>query len=388
MKLKHYEIVIYQEHLKVDIQETLKKYQTIKRWAYILHDKDDTKPHYHIYVNFGNTGVDSAEVAKWFNLGYVSEDGETRTGEQFIEKVKGRSTDVLLYMIHGNDTQQYKHQYMPSEVIANFDFGAEIANSKIIGHFDEYSYAQQIDYIEKLPVSEKRRAFDELEKLWRLRCKWLSLQTERNIEVIFITGVGGTGKTYYAKKLLQKMGLDFCISSSSNDFMQDYLGQKALILDDCRDKSFVSFEDCLKFLDNHTSSSVNSRFANKVFNGELIVITSATPLYKWFRGKDRNGNYYNLAPVDFVQLYRRISCYVEVTKEEIFVYQDIDKDGKPSGIAQIYKNELSGLVEQKKEKRDFGALFGQICEIATTNVFDTYQLKIQEVQNGVNRGDK
>ena len=46
------EIVIYLPHLKVDIQQTLKKYKTIKQWAYILHDKDDTDAHYHIYLNF------------------------------------------------------------------------------------------------------------------------------------------------------------------------------------------------------------------------------------------------------------------------------------------------------------------------------------------------
>ena len=34
------------------------------------------------------------------------------------------------------------------------------------------------------------------------------------------------------------MNLDYCISSSSNDPFQDYLGQKAIILDDLRDKSF------------------------------------------------------------------------------------------------------------------------------------------------------
>lgn len=377
MNLKHYEIVIYKDHLKVDIQKTCKEYKTIKKWAYILHDKDDTDPHYHIYVNFGNQSVDSALVAKWFNLAYIDKDGTAHNGEQFIEKVKGRATDMYLYLIHGNDTQQYKHQYSPSEVIANFDFGTEIANSKIIGNFEEYSYAQQLEYVEKLPISEKTAAFDKLEKLWRLRCKWLTLHTDRNIDVVFITGEGGTGKTFYAKKLLTSMGFDFCVSSASNDFMQDYLGQRALILDDCRDKTFRSFEDCLKFLDNHTSSSVQSRFNNKVFNGEMIVITSATELFKWFRGHDGNGNSYNLTNEDFKQFYRRFACYVEVTKDEIHVFNEIDKYGKPAGIAEVFKNELAEKTKEKQAKRDFGKLFGKICESSTTDVFDIEQTRIQ-----------
>lgn len=379
MKLKHYEIVIEEDRLKVDIQKVCMEYKTIKKWAYILHDKDDTRNHYHIYVNFGNQSVESALVAKWFNLAWTDEDGKEHSGENMIERVKGRATDVYLYLIHGNDTQQYKHQYSPAEVKANFDFGAEIANTKIIGNFEEYSYAQQLEYVHKLPRGERVSAFRELKKQWEIQCQWLTLHPDRNINVMFITGVGGTGKTYYARKVLEKkLKIDYCVSSSSNDFMQDYLGQRAILLDDCRDKTFKSFEDCLKFLDNHTSSSVQSRFNNKVFNGDWIIITSATELYKWFRGKDDKGNYYNLTKDDFIQLYRRISCYVEVTKEEIHVYNEIDEYGKPKGFAQVFKNELAELnKEKKKEKTDFGALFSDICEPATTDVFDIQQQEIK-----------
>lgn len=58
MQLKHYEIVTDADKLKVDIQKVCMEHKTIKQWAYILHDKDDTRPHYHIYVNFGKAGVD------------------------------------------------------------------------------------------------------------------------------------------------------------------------------------------------------------------------------------------------------------------------------------------------------------------------------------------
>ena len=52
MQLKQYEIVCDVDKLKVDIQQTCMEHKTIKQWAYINHDKDDTRPHYHIYVNF------------------------------------------------------------------------------------------------------------------------------------------------------------------------------------------------------------------------------------------------------------------------------------------------------------------------------------------------
>lgn len=373
MNLKHYEIVIDADKLKIDIQKTLMEYKTIKKWAYILHDKDDTRPHYHIYVNFGKQSVDSALVAKWFHLEYKDEAGKEHSGENFIEKIKGRSTDIYLYLIHGNDTQQYKHQYNPSEVNANFDFGAEIANAQIIGNFDKYSYAQQLDHVYSLPRSERTKAFGELKKQWDLYCQWLSLNPDRKIDVMYITGRGGTGKTYYAKKLLKNIGLDFCISSSSNDPFQDYLGQKAIILDDLRDNSF-NLADLLKTLDNDTSSSVKSRFNNRVFNGEMIVITSSVPLCYWYPEHRTGGE---RQKDDLRQLYRRISCYVNVTHEEIQVYNEVGTDGHPKGLAQCFKNELATMEKKTKEKRDFGALFSKIAESSTTDVFDIQQMKIK-----------
>ena len=270
MQLRQMEIVTDQDKLTVDIQETCMKYKTIKQWAYILHDRDDTRPHYHIYLNFGTSSCDTAMVAGWFGL-----------AENFVSKVKGRKTDVLLYLTHGNDSQKNKHQYSPSEVIANFDFETEIENAKILGDFKTRSYAQQLEYVNTLPLSEKAKAFTQLKKLWELECQCLTLATDREIDVMFIFGRGGTGKTYYAKKLLKSMDYDVCISSSSNDPFQDYLGQKAMILDDLRDTTFERLEDLLKILDNNTVSSVRSRFMNKVFNGKMIVITSPVPINFW-----------------------------------------------------------------------------------------------------------
>ncbi len=364
MNLRQCEIVTDVDKLNVDLQATFMKYTTIKKWAYIVHDKDDTRPHYHICLHFGGASVDIQQVAKWFNLGYKDENGVDHDGTPFINRIKGRWTDVLLYLTHGNESQKNKHQYSVSEVTANFDIETEIECAKILGDFEHYSYAQQLQYVNSLPTAEKVRAFSQLRKLWELQCQVLTLNTDRNIHVVFITGKGGTGKTYYAKKLLTSLGYDFCISSASNDPFQDYLGQKGIILDDLRDHAFP-FEDLLKTLDNNTSSSVKSRFANKVFNGEMIVITSSVPLVYWFKGKDNKGNYYNLTEEDLIQLYRRISCYVVMTDKEIIVYNEgVDTHGKPQGIGTVYKNELIGKKTESKSRADYISMFDKICENA------------------------
>ncbi len=107
------EIVTDVDKLNVDLQETFMKYKTIKQWAYIIHDKDDTRPHYHIYLNFGKSSCDTKLVAEWFKI-----------DENFINKVKGRKTDMLQYLTHSNDSQQNKHQYSIDEVVSNFDFAS------------------------------------------------------------------------------------------------------------------------------------------------------------------------------------------------------------------------------------------------------------------------
>ena len=173
---------------------------------------------------------------------------------------------------------------------------------------------------------------------------------------MFVNGKAGTGKTYYAKKLLSGFGFDYCISSSSNDPFQDYLGQKGMILDDLR---YMDFElsDLLKILDNNTSSSVKSRFANKVFNGQMIVITSSVPLRYWYPQ-------YRFNKDDTLeQLYRRINFYVKVEEKEITVYNEINGKGDPDGTGVIYKNELYELKKEKSNKKlDVMGAFDKICE--------------------------
>lgn len=351
MKLKQYEIVTQPEFLKEPLQDILKRYKTIKKWAYILHDKDkDATPHLDIYVNFGETGVESSEVAKWFGL-----------QESQIEKVKGRAQDMLLYLIHGNDSQKHKYQYSPDEVVANFDFKSEIAKARIIGNFDKYSYAKQLKFVNSLPRDERIKAFKSLKDHWKLHCEYLTLNPNRDIQVMFFTGKAGCGKTYYAKKFLDKLDYDYAISSSSNDPLQDYQGQDALILDDLRDSVF-KFQDLLKMLDNNTASSTHSRFVNKVFNGKMIVITSSIPLRYWYK-KNRLEDIFDInKQEDFEQLCRRISCYIEINEDFVKVYNELDKNGNPVGNSFVYENEVKQLKKQKnKNTFDFKSAFDSFC---------------------------
>lgn len=340
LTLRQMEIVTDVDKLKVDLQATFMKYETIKQWAYIIHDKDDTRPHYHIYLNF-DYPVSVELVAKWFQV-----------PNNFINRVKGRKTDMLKYLTHANESQKFKYQYDPNDIIANFDINKEIQESEIVGNFEKYSYAEQLSFVQSIEsIPEKTRLFGVLQKTWQIKCQSDCLKSDRDLQVIFITGKSGTGKTYYAKKILEKMKLDYCISSSSNDPFQDYLGQRAIILDDLRDSAF-ELEDLLKLLDNNTRSSVKSRFVNKVFNGSVLVITSSVPINYWY-------SYYKSSKYDDLkQLYRRIGTYIKISDYIVEIYDDgLDSNGNPIGFSKKIPNEIKFTSFEEKKKKKISELF-------------------------------
>ena len=91
MRVKLFEIVTDRD--KIDIENVKKVFEIrdgIRDWAYILHDKDDTREHYHIAVRLNNS-YDTKYIAEWFGV-----------GENFVDKVKGRWSDMLKYLIHEN----------------------------------------------------------------------------------------------------------------------------------------------------------------------------------------------------------------------------------------------------------------------------------------------
>ena len=378
---KECEVMNYLPYFKEPPIDVIKRYKTIKRYALICHDKDYNEkgilesPHYHIYLDFGRATVPFDMVAKWFGI-----------EPQYVNKVK-KTGSLLDYLTHANDSAQFKHQYSPKEVTANFDFVQEAEIEKTFGDFNKYSYARQIKFVHDLPPEKSLKYYNELKKRWELEQAYRSLLPDRDIQVVFIYGKGGTGKTYRAKKLLEDMGYDYCISSSSNDLFQDYKGQWGIILDDIRDRS-MSFEDMLKCLDNHTASTMFGRYNNKVFDGKIIVMTSSVPPNYWYKAPiRRHGELINVSSEDLNQFYRRIGCYIVMTDETITVYNDgLNEYGRPKGLGHVFENDIiKKKKEQQRNKTDFAALFGKMCTPATTDVFNNQQLSISDEKNDMKR---
>lgn len=295
------------EHLKMSIDE-IKRMLDSKpiEYAYIIHDKDDTDPHLHVMVKLLNSNMQPKDLCKWF-----------KDKPQYINIKQSRWGSKLSYLCHRTPNDRDKYQYDPKDVVANFDYvktlesiTQQVQNAlsieKVIediqqGIIREYNLTEYVDA--HVFAKHKVKIINALE--WYRRK--VMTDKDRDIKVIMFTGDTGTGKTTYAKHICDNQHKTYCVSSSSNDPMQDYKGEDVLILDDIRDSTF-KFSDLLKVLDNHTNSTVASRYNNKAFIGDTIIITSAVPLLKWYENKTDE---------DKAQLYRRISEWYVFDRNEI-----------------------------------------------------------------------
>lgn len=339
---KHCEYMQYLKHLKIkleNLEEIIEKHRTIKEWAYIIHDKDVKKdgtpkdPHIHLYLNFGQSGAEFKTVAKWF-----------KDEPQYVGRVTGRKSDVLMYLTHRNAPEKY--QYKDDEVISNFDLKQAIEEDQkihslvkeceqIVFDFMQeiITYAQankRISNLKKVCSSKELlrailSADKTIEQIWKNQCK-MAVKGTRNMQIIFIHGDSGSGKsTYaelYAKMLCDKKGYrGFARSSASNDIMQDYMGEDIFILDDYRDVDEITgksenLTDTLKMLDPHYISSSKSRYTNKTFTGKLVIITSTKDPLLWFEGtKEQRW-----------QFFRRISMLIEIKKDKVYEYQEANAE--------------------------------------------------------------
>ena len=345
MNLKMCEVELYPEQYEdvSQIRDICEKYDTIKKYAIRLHDRDikedgtPKKPHYHVFLHFGYA-VDISKVATWFSC-----------AENHVNKIRKRWDSAMLYLVHKNALDKY--QYSVEEVVASFDYAAEVARiekaekakvkteeiralatSVMVGDISLTSAIQKLSLYDFNPS-----AMRWLTDAYQIRCR--SAKPNRNIDVILIYGKSGTGKTSLAKLLCENMGKEYCVSSSSNDVLQDYGGEHVLILDDVREYTF-EFVDWLKVLDNHTSSSIRSRFRNKVFLGDMIIITTSQDPCAWFIG----------CYEERWQFYRRINQYLRLEGENVIQYEGfVNKYGYPVEGKRLieFKNPIARLYNER-----------------------------------------
>lgn len=359
------------------------KANVIEKYAYIIHDKDTYSPeeetknpehkagslkksHIHLACSFQKNQPQHFEsIAKWFNV-----------PSNFVSKIKGRWENCMLYLIHKNAPEKY--QYEISEVTANFDYKAavEVANKAdylssvferiLSGEIREYNKTLQIDQMTLVHHARK------INEAFKVRAEYLqATQQNRSTDVIFITGRSGAGKTTLAKKIAAEKRLDYFISSGSNDIMDGYGQQPCLIIDDVR-PSCLGLSDLLKLLDNHTASSVKSRYKNKYLNCELVILTSVLDLDSFYSHVFENEN----EPI--TQLKRRCGTYITMDTDSIMVQRwDSARMHYSEGI--FYKNDVVSqyvTVEPKNIKQIEKEINSLLPFLVSDNSPDYWETKV------------
>lgn len=355
MQLKLCEIVQNTDRINLGNLETIiKNINGIKDYAYIVHDKDDTRSHVHIALRLKDS-TNTKHIASWFGV-----------GENCVEKVKGRWSDMLKYLTHANKPEKY--QYDESLVISNFDWQQERDRSEI--RVDQ----RLLDILSKVDTEELReyniyqyvtlqeytKYKTSIESGFKYVYNRLQGRTDRKMEVIFITGAAGSGKTTYAKQLCDDKGYSCYISSGGKNLLDDYKGQDAVILDDLRGSDY-KYNELLKLLDNNTSSMVASRYYNKTMAYcKLIVITSVQPMDEWYRTLQEHES----EPLG--QLKRRCKTYVEMGMKKLKISIFSPKKGDYVPIGELenpisFRDKVEDMTDG--EKLDYLTnLFGKMAD--------------------------
>lgn len=273
----------------------------------ICHNSATDNEHYHIVIKFNNP-TPFNNVKSKFPYGNIQPAKNLRSAVQYLIHLNDydkKKYDWLDIVTNCTDMSKYKVKSNDNEKIELSVYLEKIDNGFIL----DYNLYNEI------PITIYSKYKSQINNALQFYKDRIVMDKNRNIDVLFFTGDSGTGKTSFAKKYCDEHNLSYCISSTSNDVLQDYKGEDVLILDDMRDDSF-SFADLLKVLDNHTHSSVKSRYSNKFFIGSKIIITSFDDLSEWYSYLDNH---------EKRQLYRRISSKFIFDNEfiNIYCYNDV-----------------------------------------------------------------
>lgn len=334
------EIVQQLEYMSQEDVEAGLDHNAVQDYAYILHDKNvhedgtPVAPHWHIMIRFKRP-VQTESLCKWFGI-----------KSNMIGYILGTFGDAVAYLTHRNKPEKY--QYLDEEIKSNYDFKVEVEKAlskkkasqrkeEIIelirsGIVREYNYTE---YITALEYDKFKRAIDNAFTYRRDTLKSL----DRHMNVIYIYGGSGTGKTTYAKQLAINKGLSCYISSGSNDPLDGYKGQDCLILDDIRPGDFL-LSDFLKILDNNTQSTVKSRYKNKLLECQYLIVTTSFDIPVFFDLLlDSEGE-------SVKQMERRCTLKIQMNTSTMttYVYQPVS--GKYKKVS-ILKNPVSEVYNKR-----------------------------------------
>lgn len=312
------------DNLIIEVEKT-----NPKKYALIVHDKDKdeqgepVEEHVHLMISYEN-GRSVKNTAK-----------KLKDKPQYIQIWNGKAENGYSYLIHATKDSITKYQYSPSEVRANFNYQEEIRritekveksrqlkNSELLL---DALYKGEItkEEIEKsLSGSQYGRMKRQIEDVWSKHLQFKAKEwreemkkSGKQIEVIWISGKSGTGKTSLAKAYAEKLNRPYFITGSSRDIFQNYSGEHTMIIDEFR-VNMIQYPDLLRILDPFGSQVMApSRYSDKALSCDLIIITSPyspVAFYNKLFAKEFENTIDSLE-----QLLRRITLTIEMDDSHI-----------------------------------------------------------------------
>lgn len=325
MKARTFNIMQYEVHPKTGEplldEDTIKialAHKSIKRWAYIAHDKDvyserdeaddpehkagDVKPkHWHI-VCWCNGAVEISVIARWFGI-----------PENFIDVPKGQGAflDCVEYLTHEHEDQQLLgKQLYPDEAVhasPGFNFREEI-DARIERRM---KYGKDLSPIEQLrrevlyngmslSAARKKSPIDfmnDISTLEKHRRRYLNKYMEMpKVRInIYIEGSGGIGKGLISRALAQQLAnpddtlpddeVYFEVGSGKTTF-EGYDGQPVMIWNDCRAETlldkFGDRENVFNFFDTHPPKTAQNIEFDYTIPKNCINIINSVQSWKKF----------------------------------------------------------------------------------------------------------
>lgn len=264
------------------LEQQTKTLQHIQNYAVILHDLDTGQDHYHVAITLSqpmrlNTiaktyGQEPNVVEMW--SGHTDNMWSYMTHQ--TKKAKAEKADYLPYLYDttksrwdSEDTQEKaKHK-----IRLNDKKEVELLAEKVIT-----GAITKKDLLKHDMVMTYWKHKTLLDRALQLRGQSLTVDPP-NCQTYYIQGKSGTGKTSYARNLADTLyPNDNAMASAGNDPLQDYLGEKCLIIDEFRPTDW-QLPDLLSLLDPyHRKRTHKSRYYNKGLATEMILITSVVSL--------------------------------------------------------------------------------------------------------------
>ena len=388
------------------IKNILEARKSIKKFVWILHDKDvyqegeyipkgrivgDKKPpHFHIYGKCDDkVGVD--RIAKWFGVpvNYV-----------IPKSGYGAFYDCIEYATHESLKEQElgKYRYDDCEVHSNFDWRKELnahvaRRDKFSGNpqqlFEEMRTAV---YRDGMTLDALRRWADEDDRVRniytknvsmfkKLRGEWLAKQNPPDFLMnVYIEGLGGYGKGALSKMLARAFWrmLNPSVNSSelrereihydvadSRSGLQEYDGQQIIIWEDVRPgalmhlfggrgATFVALDPYPKDVD------YNIKYSTVKLINRINIMNSVVPFKEFAQALTTPVDELdNDEPEDLRQVTRRYCLWIVIHENdyEVMVNTGIFGLGAPKGFedfkaVKIIDNNLIRLIGADQEIQD------------------------------------